>query len=62
MHTSGDSLVSLDSIAAVQDLLASEQYVADEALATSIFLALKLQRPLLLEGEAGVGKSPGWNW
>ena len=57
MHTSGDSLVSLDSIAAVQDLLASEQYVADEALATSIFLALKLQRPLLLEGEAGVGKT-----
>ena len=57
MHTSGDSLVSLDSSAAVQDLLASEQYVADEALATSIFLALKLQRPLLLEGEAGVGKT-----
>jgi MoxR-like ATPase len=57
VHTSGDSLVSLDSIAAVQDLLASEQYVADEALATSIFLALKLQRPLLLEGEAGVGKT-----
>ena len=57
MHTSGDSLVSPDSIAAVQNLLASEQYVADEALATSIFLALKLQRPLLLEGEAGVGKT-----
>ena len=54
MHTSGDSL---DSIAAVQDLLASERYVADEALATSIFLGLKLQRPLLLEGEAGVGKT-----
>ena len=57
MHPSGDALVSLDSSAAVQDLLASEQYVADEALATSIFLALKLQRPLLLEGEAGVGKT-----
>ena len=57
MHASGDSLVSPDSIAAVQNLLASEQYVADEALATSIFLALKLQRPLLLEGEAGVGKT-----
>jgi len=54
VHTSGDSL---DSIAAVQDLLASERYVADEALATSIFLGLKLQRPLLLEGEAGVGKT-----
>jgi len=57
VHTSGDSLVSPDSIAAVQNLLASGRYVADEALATSIFLALKLQRPLLLEGEAGVGKT-----
>ena len=37
--------------------LAGEQYLADEGLATSIFLALRLQRPLLLEGEAGVGKT-----
>ena len=33
------------------------RYLADEGLATSIFLALRLQRPLLLEGEAGVGKT-----
>ena len=32
-------------------------YLADEGLATSIFLALRLRRPLLLEGEAGVGKT-----
>ncbi len=32
-------------------------YIADHGLATSIYLALKLQRPLLLEGEAGVGKT-----
>ena len=38
-------------------LLAEHLYVADEGLATSIYLALKLQRPLLLEGEAGVGKT-----
>ena len=37
--------------------LADERYVADEGLATSIYLALKLSRPLLLEGEAGVGKT-----
>ena len=37
--------------------LADHQYLADEGLATSIFLALRLQRPLLLEGEAGVGKT-----
>jgi MoxR-like ATPase len=38
-------------------LLASGRYVADASLATAVFLALKLGRPLLLEGEAGVGKT-----
>ncbi len=37
--------------------LQSGGYLADEALSTSVFLALKLERPLLLEGEAGVGKT-----
>ncbi|MCU1430700.1 MAG: ATPase associated with various cellular 5 [Actinomycetia bacterium] len=41
----------------VRDALARHDYLADEGLATSIFLALRLQRPLLLEGEAGVGKT-----
>jgi MoxR-like ATPase len=45
------------SIDDLQALLARERYIADRGLATSIFLALKLQRPLLLEGEAGVGKT-----
>jgi MoxR-like ATPase len=37
--------------------LAAHEYLADEGLATSIFLAMTLGRPLLLEGEAGVGKT-----
>jgi MoxR-like ATPase len=45
------------SIDELQSLLAREKYVADRSLATSLFIALKLQRPLLLEGEAGVGKT-----
>ena len=45
------------SIEELQQLLAEQLYVADGGLATSIYLALKLQRPLLLEGEAGVGKT-----
>ena len=45
------------SVAEVSDALAAHQYVADEGLATAIFLALRLGRPLLLEGEAGVGKT-----
>jgi MoxR-like ATPase len=45
------------SIDATLALLTQENYVADRALATVLFLALKLGRPLLLEGEAGVGKT-----
>ena len=41
----------------MREALARHRYLADEGLATSIFLALRLQRPLLLEGEAGVGKT-----
>lgn len=45
------------SIDELQGALASADYVADRPLATALFLALKLQKPLLLEGEAGVGKT-----
>jgi len=45
------------SVAEVATALAEHQYLADEGLSTAIFLALRLQRPLLLEGEAGVGKT-----
>ncbi len=46
-----------DSIDSLQDALARVGYFADRRLATAVFLALKLQRPLLLEGEPGVGKT-----
>ena len=39
------------------ELLASADYVADRSLATVLFLSLRMQRPLFLEGEAGVGKT-----
>ena len=45
------------SVDALQEALAGEQYVAERALAVSIYLALRLKRPLFLEGEAGVGKT-----
>ncbi len=38
-------------------MLAREEYISDRALATSLYLGLRLQRPVLLEGEAGVGKT-----
>ena len=41
----------------VADALTEHGYLPDEGLATAVFLALSLQRPLLLEGEAGVGKT-----
>ena len=46
-----------DSIEATLDLLAKADYVADRSLATVLFLALRMGRPLFLEGEAGVGKT-----
>jgi MoxR-like ATPase len=46
-----------DSIDELQSAFAGQDYVADRALVTSVFLALRLGRPLLLEGEAGVGKT-----
>jgi MoxR-like ATPase len=46
-----------DSIDAVETLLGAEGYIASRALATVVFLSLKLGRPLFLEGEAGVGKT-----
>ncbi len=46
-----------DSVDAVIALLAAENYVCDRRLATALFLSLKLQRPLFLEGEPGVGKT-----
>ncbi len=41
----------------MRSALADHEYLADEGLATAIFLALRLRRPLFLEGEAGVGKT-----
>src|SRR5215210_1862205 len=49
--------IDVASIDDLQKRLERQLYVADRGLATSIYLALKLRRPLLLEGEAGVGKT-----
>ena len=45
------------SIDALQQALGGEQYIAERGLAVPIYLALRLKRPLFLEGEAGVGKT-----
>jgi MoxR-like ATPase len=50
-------MTEITSVDETQALLARGNYVADRALATSLYLALKLGRPLFLEGEAGVGKT-----
>ena len=49
--------IQLPSVESVADALRTKAYIADHSLATAIFLALKLNRPLFLEGEAGVGKT-----
>jgi MoxR-like ATPase len=45
------------SIEQVQRLMEAQSYIADRALATTMFLAIKLEKPIFLEGEAGVGKT-----
>jgi MoxR-like ATPase len=47
----------LSSVADVRSALSAEGYLSDDGLATAVFLALTLKRPLFLEGEAGVGKT-----
>ncbi len=44
-------------VASLTEVLRAHQYLADDGLATAMFLSLRLARPLLLEGEAGVGKT-----
>jgi MoxR-like ATPase len=46
-----------DEIRKIQELMESAQYVTDAPVATSVHLALKLRKPLLIEGHAGVGKT-----
>lgn len=50
-------MTTFSSVDALMAALASAGYFAERRLATAVFLALKLQRPLLLEGEPGVGKT-----
>jgi MoxR-like ATPase len=47
----------LDTIDEIQHALTEQDYIADRGLATAIFIAMQLHKPLFLEGEAGVGKT-----
>ncbi|CAN5794748.1 MoxR family ATPase [soil metagenome] len=53
-HHTGMTFNSVDQLAS---RLAEEQYITDRGLATTLYLTLQLRKPLLLEGEAGVGKT-----
>jgi MoxR-like ATPase len=50
-------IVNFDTIEDVQKAMFAQSYIADRSLATTVFLALKRRKPLLLEGEPGVGKT-----
>lgn len=54
---SQEKLASISTIDDVQQAMLSQSYIADRGLATAIYLALKRRKPLLLEGEPGVGKT-----
>src|SRR5207302_2497226 len=52
-----DVAVRFGSVAEVEAALRGESYLPEHGLATAVYLALEMQRPLLLEGEPGVGKT-----
>jgi MoxR-like ATPase len=47
----------IEGIRRIQDMMEREQYVTDRAIATTAFLAMELKKPVLIEGQAGVGKT-----
>src|ERR1700742_234829 len=53
------TLAALQSVGAASEVLAGQGYLADRSLAMAVHLAVVLEQPLLLEGEAGVGKTEG---
>jgi MoxR-like ATPase len=52
-----EQLITFETIEDVQRAMFAQDYIADRSLATTVFLALKRRKPLLLEGEPGVGKT-----
>ena len=57
-RTSAQRVIAIPaSISELQQRLAGQHYIADRGLAIALFLALRLKRPLFLEGESGVGKT-----
>ena len=56
-HSPGRTRIFTGTISDLELRLAAQHYVADRGLAVSLFLALRLRKPLFLEGEAGVGKT-----
>ena len=46
-----------EEVRQIQELLAGQSYIADASVATSVYLAMRLGKPLLIEGPAGVGKT-----
>ena len=50
-------MVSMITQQAVTDFLKAEGYIADDAIATAVFLAIRMEKPILIEGPPGVGKT-----
>jgi MoxR-like ATPase len=56
-HHGSEDIIFSGSLSDLRQRLADQRYVADQGLAVSLYLAVRLGRPLFLEGEAGVGKT-----
>ena len=47
----------IDAVRQIQERLEGQHYVTDRAIATTVYLAMELKKPVLIEGQAGVGKT-----
>ncbi len=50
-------MVSTITQQTISDLLKASGYIADDAISTAVFLALRMEKPILIEGPPGVGKT-----
>ena len=47
----------IEGIRRIQDMMERQSYITDRAIATTVYLAMELRKPVLIEGQAGVGKT-----
>src|SRR3954468_3314517 len=56
-HLHAEGPVMLEAVRNLQDQMEGQGYITDQSIATTVYLAMQLKKPVLIEGQAGVGKT-----